>query len=105
MSTETFAIDEHQQRIEKAVIDEEAGASPWTVRRWRTPPLFWTGDILGSFKQGGTALNSDVLGDAQISDVSLDEHKATVTFGEDYGGPACHRAVCPHGTGGQPGGH
>ncbi len=81
VSTETFAIDEHQQRIEKAVIDEESGSVTVDGKTVENATVILAGDILGSFKQGGTALNSDVLGDAQISDVSLDEHKATVTFG------------------------
>ena len=77
VSTETFAIDEHQQRIEKAVIDEESGSVTVDGKTVENATVILAGDILGSFKQGGTALNSDVLGDAQISDVSLDEH----TFG------------------------
>lgn len=81
VSTETFAIDEHQQRIEKAVIDEESGSVTVDGKTVENATVILAGDILGSFKQGGTALNSDVLGDAQISDVFLDEHKATVTFG------------------------
>ena len=80
VSTETFAVDENQQRIENAVIDEGTGTVTVDGKTVENATVVLAGDVLGSFKQDSTVLNSDVLPGAEIGDVSLDEHKATITF-------------------------
>lgn len=61
MSTETFAVDENQQRIENAVIDEGTGTVTVDGKTVENATVVLAGDVLGSFKQDSTVLNSDVL--------------------------------------------
>ena len=80
VSAETFAVDAENKIIENAEIDTENGVVTVDGEIVEDATIVAEGDVLGSYKQGDSVLNSDVLADSEITDISEDQSTATVTF-------------------------
>lgn len=81
VSSETFAVDADNKIIDNAEIDTENGVVTADGKVVKDAKIIMEGDVLGSYKQGSDTLNSDVLADSKISNISEEVGKAVITFG------------------------
>lgn len=77
---ETFALDSNHNIIKNAAIDTENGVVTVDGVTVENATIVAQGDVLGSYKRGSSVLNSDILADSEISNISDDERTGTVLF-------------------------
>ena len=80
VSDETFALDSNHNMIKNAEIDTENGIVTVDGVTVENAIIVSKGDVLGSYKRGSSVLNSDILADSEISNISDDERTGTVLF-------------------------